>query len=183
MANDHKAGGIFIHASLSVDQKCSSETESDRSLFDSVRDYRFELSGIRIWVYLYDAEIVDVGLGRDPLEIIRLDVLNKEHILSVVVQPANEDKFAEYTGLHLQSRLPGWRRRRGSLRNCRKSRRDWIGGGSGFLIRIPRNCSLLRHCAGRNVAAIDVTSVRIHRTRIACIDHYDDRTMVDSAPE
>src|SRR5215510_6149995 len=40
----------------------SSETESDRSLFESVRDYRFELLRIRIWVYLYDPEIVDVGL-------------------------------------------------------------------------------------------------------------------------
>ena len=95
MANDHKAGGIFIHASLSVGQKCSSETESDRSLFDSVRDYRFELPGIRIWAYLYDAEIVDVGLGGDPLHIVRLNVLDKDHSLSAVVQPANEDKLAE----------------------------------------------------------------------------------------
>ena len=40
----------------------SSKTESDRSLFESVRDYCFELLRIRIWVYLYDPEIVDVGL-------------------------------------------------------------------------------------------------------------------------
>ena len=123
MANDHKAGGIFIHASLSVGQKCSSETESDRSLFDSVRDYRFELLRIRIWVYLYDPEIVDVGLGGHPLYIVRLDVFNKDHILPAVVQPANQDKLAEYTGLRLQSCLGGLSRRRGSLRNCRSSGR------------------------------------------------------------
>ena len=62
----------------------SSETESDRSLFESVRDYRFELLRIRIWVYLYDPEFVDVGLGGDPLYVVRLNVLNKDHILSVV---------------------------------------------------------------------------------------------------
>src|SRR6516162_5476445 len=160
MANDHKAGGIFIHASLSVGQKCSSETESDRSLLDSVRDYRFELLRIRIWVYLYDPEIVDVGLGGDPLYIVRLDVFNKDHILSVVVQPADEDKLAGHTSLHLQSCLGGLRHRRGSLRNCRSSRRHWIGSGSGFLVWILRNYFLLPYCAGRNVAAIDVSGVR-----------------------
>ena len=161
----------------------SSETESDRPLLESVRDYRFELPQVRILVYLDDPEIVDVGLGGNPLHIVRLDVLNKDHILSVVVQPANEDKLAEDTSLRLQSCLGGLRRRRGSLRSCRNSRCDWIGTGSGFLIRILHNCSLLPHCAGRDVAAIDVPSVSIHRARIACVDHYDDRTMVDSAPE
>ena len=52
---------------LAVLRGRSSETESDRSLLDPVRDYRFELPRIPIWVHLYDAEIVDVGLGGDPL--------------------------------------------------------------------------------------------------------------------
>src|SRR5215471_9054389 len=138
----------------------SSETEPDRSLFESVRDYRFELLRIRIWVYLYDPEIVDVGFGGDPLHIVRLEVLNKDDILSAVVQPANEDKLAEYTGLRLQSYLGGLRRRRGGLRNCRSSQRYWIDPGSGFLVRILHNYSLLPRCAGRNVAAIDVPGVR-----------------------
>lgn len=101
----------------------SSETEPNRCLFESIRDYRFELLRIRVWVYLYDPEIVDVGLGGDPLHIVRLDVLNKDHILSVVVQPANQDKVAEYTGLRLQSCLGSLRPRRGTLRNCRSSQR------------------------------------------------------------
>src|SRR5262249_53992609 len=109
---------------------------------------------------VYDAKIVDVGLGGDPLYIVRLDVLNKDHILSVVVQPANEDKLAEYTSLRLQSCLGGLRHRRGSLRNCRSSQRHWIGSGSGFLVRILHNYSLLPDCAGRNVAPIDVPGVR-----------------------
>ena len=140
----------------------SSETESDRSLFESVRDYRFELLRIRIWVYLYDPEIVDVGLGGDPLHVVRLNVLNKDHILSAVVQPANEHEVAENARLRLQSCLGGLRRRRGSLRNCRGSGRHWIGSGSGFLVRIPYNHSLLPlpYCTGRNVAAIDVPDIR-----------------------
>ena len=44
-------------------------------------------------------------------------LLHKDHILSVVVQPANADKLAEYTDLGLQSCSGGLRRRRGSLRN------------------------------------------------------------------
>ena len=75
-------------------------------------------------MYLYDPEIVDVGLGGDPLHIVRLDVLNKDHILSVVVQPANEDKLVEYTSHRLQSCLDGLRRRRGRLRNSRGSLRN-----------------------------------------------------------
>ena len=138
----------------------SSETESDRSLFESVRDYRFELLRIRIWVDLYDPEIVDVGLGGDPLHVVRLEVLNKDHILSAVLEPANEDEVAENTGLRLQSCLGGLRRRRGSLRNCRGNRYRWIGLGSGFLARILHNHFLLPYCAGRNVAAIDVPGVR-----------------------
>jgi hypothetical protein len=63
----------------------SSETESDRPLFESVRDYGFELRQVRILVYLDDPEIVDIGLGGDPLHIVRLDVLNKDHILSAVL--------------------------------------------------------------------------------------------------
>ena len=110
----------------------SSETESDRSLFESVRDYRFELLRIRIWVYLYDPEIVDVGLGGDPLHVVRLEVLNKDHILSAVLEPANEDEVAENTGLRLQSCLGGLRRRRGSLRNCRGSGRHWIDSVFSF---------------------------------------------------
>jgi hypothetical protein len=38
-------------------------------------------------VYLYDPEIVDVGLGGDPLHIVRLDVLNKDHILNAGPAP------------------------------------------------------------------------------------------------
>src|SRR5215469_14242650 len=131
----------------------SSKTESDRSLFESVRDYCFELLRIRIWVYLYDPEIVDVGLGGDPLHVVRLNVLNKDHILSAVLEPANEDELAEYTGLRLQSCWGGLRRRRGS-------RRHWISSGPGFLIRIPHDHSLLPCCIARNVAAIDIPGVR-----------------------
>jgi hypothetical protein len=84
-------------------------------------------------VYLNDPEMIDVRLGSNPLHVVRLDVFNRDHILSPVLKVANNDEFAERTG----SRLARDRR---SLRNYRITRRNWIG--SGMLIRILRNDSL-----------------------------------------
>jgi DNA-binding transcriptional MerR regulator len=42
---------------------------------------------------------------------------------------------------------------------CTKTR-HWIGSGSGFLVRILHNYSLLLYCAGRNVNAVNKPAVR-----------------------
>jgi hypothetical protein len=53
-----------------------SELKPNRSLVGSVRDYRFELPLIRTWMDLYQAQMIDVRLGGNPLHIVRLDVFN-----------------------------------------------------------------------------------------------------------
>ena len=86
-------------------QRRASELKPDRSLVGSVRDYRFELLQIGVWVYLHDPEMIDVRLGGDPLHSVRLDVFNRDHIFSLVLEPANNDEFAEYTGSRSYSGL------------------------------------------------------------------------------
>src|SRR5260370_3908033 len=121
-----------------------SELEPDRSLVGSVRDYRFELRQIRIWVYRYNPKMIDVRLGGDPLHIVRLDIFDKDYILSPILEPANDDKFAEYAGPHFHRGLSVWPRKRSSLRNYRISR------------RVLNNHSLLPYGACVNVTVIDI---------------------------
>ena len=82
-----------------------SELEPDRSLLGPVRDDRFELPLIRIRVYLNEAEMIDVRLGSNPLHIVRLDVFNRDHILSPILEVAKNDEFAEWAGSRLHRSL------------------------------------------------------------------------------
>ena len=133
--------------------------ESDRSLLASVRDDRFKQLRICVWVQLYDPEIVQVGLRGDLLNVVRLGILDIDHILSSVLKPTDQHKVTKGPGLRLWRCLSAFCSRLSRLRNCRRNERPWIGSRSDFLVRILHDYSLLPCCVGRTVAAIDVRSI------------------------
>ena len=124
------------------------------SLFRSVRDDRFELSRIRVRMYLDESEMINVRLGSDPLDIVGLDVFDRNHIFAPVLEPANDNKFAEWTRARLRRCLGGLRRGDGW-----RHYRCWIGSILGSAVRILYNHSWLHDSAVPNVAAIDVPAV------------------------
>lgn len=137
----------------------SLKTEPDRSLLASVRDDCFKQPQICVWVYLYDPEIVQVGLRGDLLNVVRLGILDIDHILSSVLKPADQHKVTKGSGMRLRPCLSAFCSRLSRLRNCRGNEGPWIGSRSDFLVRILRDYSLLPCCVGRTVAAIDVRSI------------------------
>src|SRR5271166_2432384 len=137
----------------------SLKTEPNRSLLASVRDDRFKQLRICVWVYLYDPEIVQVGLIGDLLNVVRLGILDIDHILSSVLKPADQHKVTKGPGLRLWRSLSAFCGRLSRLRNCRRNEGPWIGSRSDFLVRILHDYSLLPCCVGRTVAAIDVRRI------------------------
>jgi hypothetical protein len=73
--------------------------EPNGSLLTSVRDDRFKQLRICVWQELYDAEIVQVGLRGDLLNVVRLRILNIDHILSSILKPTDQHKVTKDTGL------------------------------------------------------------------------------------
>jgi hypothetical protein len=73
----------------------------DGTLLASVGYDCFEIAQISAWVNLYDPEIVSVRFGGDLLQLLRLDVLDKDLVRSTVAEPANEHKLADVTGIRL----------------------------------------------------------------------------------
>ena len=141
---------------------------------------------IRVRVNLNDPEMIDIRLGGNPLHVVRLDVFNRDHILSPVLKIANNDEFAEWTGSRLHRSLSILRRDRRSLWNYRITSRYWIGS---VLIRILRNDSLWpRHSRG-NITVIDVSRIssgirlypRIRWTRVSRVNHDHHRILRDSS--
>src|ERR1700738_1967759 len=122
--------------------------EPDRSLLASVRDDRFKQLRICVWVYLYDPEIVQVGLRGDLLNVVRLGILDIDHILSSVLQPADQHKVTKDPGVRLWPFLSALCSRLSSLRNCRRNQGHWIGWRPCLLVRILHDYSLLPCCVG-----------------------------------
>src|ERR1700730_2984310 len=135
--------------------------EPDWSLLASVRDDGFKQLRICVWVQLYDPEIVQVGLRGDLLNVVRLGILDIDHILSGVLKPANQHQDIKGSALRLWSCLitfgSGW----SGLRNCRRNGRAWIGidWRSDLLVRVLHDCSWLPCRVGRTVAPIDVRGI------------------------
>ena len=75
--------------------------EPDRSLLDSVRDDRFKQLWICIAVQLYDPEIVQVRLRGDLLNVVRLGILDIDHIFSSLLKPADQHKVTKGPDLRL----------------------------------------------------------------------------------
>src|SRR5271166_3339544 len=127
----------------------SLKTEPNRSLLASVRDDRFKQLRICVWVELYDAEMVQVGLRGDLLNVVRLGILDIDHILSIVLKPAHQHKVTKgprrrvrgYLSLFYSNRLS-------RLRNCRRNERHWISSRGDFLVRIVHGCALCPSCVG-----------------------------------
>jgi len=46
-------------------------------------------------MYFHETQMIDVRPRGNPLHIVRLDVFNRDHILSSVLEVANNDEFAE----------------------------------------------------------------------------------------
>ena len=66
------SGGAFRKQAQWIVCNRSLKTALDQSLFASVGNNRFDQLRICVWVYLYDPEIVLVGLGGDLLDAVRL---------------------------------------------------------------------------------------------------------------
>ena len=73
-------------------------------------------------MYLDKSEMINVRLGSDPLHIVRLDIFDRNDIFAPVLEPTNDNEFAEYTRPRLQRCLGGLRRRDGW-----RHYRHWIG--------------------------------------------------------
>ena len=137
----------------------SLKTEPDRSLLASVRDDRFKQLRICVWVYLYDPEIVQVGLRGDLLNVVRLGILDIDDILSSVLKPADQHKVTKGPGVRLRPCLSAFCSRLSRLRNCRRNEGPWNGSRSDFVVRILHDYSLLPYCVARTVVAIDVRRI------------------------
>jgi hypothetical protein len=150
----HRRAGILLASPRSL------KTEPDGALLASVRDDRFKLPRICVWVYLYDPKIVQVGLRGDLSNVLRLGILDINHIFSSVLKPADQHKVTKGPGLRLWRRLSVFCRRLTRLRNCRRNEGIWIGSRSDFLFRILlHDYSLFACCVSRSVAVIDVRSI------------------------
>jgi hypothetical protein len=91
VSTDPEHGSTEIHRSL--------KTEPDWSLFDSVRDDCFKQLRICVWVQLYDPEIVQVRLRGDLLNVVRLSILDIDHIFSSVLKPTDQHKVTKGTDM------------------------------------------------------------------------------------
>jgi hypothetical protein len=137
----------------------SLKTEPDRSLLASVRDDRFKQLRICVWVYRHDSEIVQVGLRGDLLHVVRLGILDIDHILSGVLKPADQHKITKDPGVRLWRGLSAFCNRLSRLRNWQRIDGPWIGSRFDFLVRILRGYFLLSCCLCRILAAIYVRSI------------------------
>ena len=108
----------------------SLKTEPDWSLLDSVRDDRFKQLRICVWVQLYDPEIVQVRLRGDLLNVVRLGILDIDHIFSSVLKPADQHKVAKGRDLRLRLCLSAFCSRLSRLRDRRRNEGPWIGSRS-----------------------------------------------------
>src|ERR1700730_16136712 len=147
-----RGGATEFHRSL--------KTEPDWSLLDSVRDDRFKQPRICVWVLLYDPEIVQIALRGDLLNVVRLSILDIDHIFSSVLKPTDQHKVTKGPRLRSWCYLSTFCRRLSRLWNCRSNERPWIGWRCDFLVRVLHGYSLLPCCVGQTVAAIDVSSIR-----------------------
>src|SRR6202011_2552495 len=129
-----------IHRSL--------KTEPDWSLLDSVRDDRFKQHRICVWVQLYDPEIVQVRLGGDLLNVVRLSILDIDHIFSSVLKPADQHEITKGPEMRLRPYLSAFCCRSSRLRDRRRNEDPWIGS------RILHDYSLFPCSVARTVAAI-----------------------------
>src|ERR1700731_2418629 len=102
-----------IHRSL--------KTEPDWSLLDSVRDDRFKQPRICVWVQLYDPEIVQVRLGGDLLNVVRLSILDIDHIFSSVLKPADQHEITKGPEMRLRPYLSAFCCRSSRLRDRRRN--------------------------------------------------------------
>jgi hypothetical protein len=73
------------------------------TLLASVRDYRFDQLRVVVRADLDDPKIVLVRFGGNLLGVVCLGVLNEDHILSSILEPANEHELIEDAGLGLRS--------------------------------------------------------------------------------
>jgi hypothetical protein len=135
------------------------KTEPDWSLLDSVRDDRFKQLRICVWVQLYDPEIVQVRLRGDLLNVVRLSILDIDHIFSSVLKPADQHKVTKGPDTRLRPCLSAFCSRLSRLRDRRRNEGPWIGSRSDFLVWILHDYSLFPCCVARTVAAIDVRSI------------------------
>jgi hypothetical protein len=81
------------------------KTEPDWSLLDSVRDDRFKQPRICVWGQLYDPEIVQVRLRGDLLNVVRLSILDIDHIFSSVLKPADLHEITKGPEMRLRPYL------------------------------------------------------------------------------
>jgi hypothetical protein len=73
------------------------------TLLASVRDYRFHQLRVIVRVDLDNPKIVLVRLGGNLLGVVCFGVLDEDHILSGILEPANEHELVEDTWLGLRS--------------------------------------------------------------------------------
>src|SRR6266436_1466815 len=124
--------------------------------------------------------IVQVGLRGDLLNVVRLGILDIDHILSSVLKPADQHEVTKGAGLRRWPCLNAFFRRLSRL-NRRRCDRPRIDLWSDLFVRILGNDSLLPRYLGQNVAARDVCRIRtwIDWSRVAwgvaCIDDDNDR--------
>ena len=137
----------------------SLKMEPDRSLLASVRDDRFKQLRICVWVYRHDSEIVQVGLRGDLLNVVRLGVLDIDHILSGVLKPADQHEITKDPGVRLWRGLIAFCNRLRRLQDWRRIVGPWSGSRFDFIVRVLRGYFLLSCCVGRIVAAICVRSI------------------------
>ena len=108
---------------------------------------------------LYDPEIVQVRLRGDLLNVVRLGILDIDHIFSSLLKPADQHKVTKGPDLRLWPCLSAFCSRLSRLRDRRRNEGPWIGSQSDFLVGILRHYSFLPCCVARTIAAIDVLSI------------------------
>src|SRR6478672_8946220 len=129
--------------------------------------------------------MIQVGFRSNLLNVVRLGILDIDHILSSVLKPADQHKITKGPGLRWWFSLSAFCSRLSRFRNCRWNVGPWVGSRSDFLVRILIDYSLLPFRVGRTVAAIDVRSIGpgIHGLGVACVDDDDNRAMVGGGSE
>ena len=129
---------------------------------------------------LYDPEMIQVGFRSDLLNVVRLGILDIDHILSSVLKPADEHEVTKWPGSRLRLCLSGF-----FSRLSRLTAGGMTGLGSArwsdLFVRILGDYSLLPRYLGRTVAAREVGRIGawIHGPGVACIDDDDNRVTAD----
>ena len=115
---------------------------------------------------LYDPEMIQVGFRCDLLNVFRIGILDIDHILSAVLEPADQHEVTKGPGVR-------WR----LCRNAFFSRLRRLNNRSGIGWWVRGDCSLLSRHLGRNIAARDVRGIgaRVDGPRVACIDNDNNR--------